>query len=188
MVSSSGSSGNVKKIAKNKLDEPISPNKKALDDWIENGGIVKSFSPYERNPWPDKKLHGGDGNLGLTPEFQAQTGNIFLFEKGSTPGGRILNEGLKSFGYYGKTDGGENSDGDHILEAQLVGSSRANVIKNMWPLAKSENRHGEHLLKTDIEIPGKKNAKEKTLEEASVSSDPNREDRIWVMIKNTRSD
>jgi hypothetical protein len=48
-----------------------------------------------------------------------------------------------AFGYYGRSDNGENSDGDHILKAQLIGKDRGNVIGNMWPLDKVEDRHGE---------------------------------------------
>jgi hypothetical protein len=56
----------------------------------------------------------------------------------------------------------------------------------MWPLDKGENRHGEHLLGTAVEIPGKKNAKEKTLELAANSTDKNKAKDLWVMIKSTK--
>ena len=59
-------------------------------------------------------------------------------------GGRKLNETLKRFGYYGRQSGGEDSDGDHVIEAQLIGDT-ADQIPNMWPLLKFENRHGEAL-------------------------------------------
>jgi hypothetical protein len=84
-------------------------------------------------------------------------GTSFTYEKGATPGGKKINQELKKFGYYGRKDGGENSDGDHVLEAQMIGTSNADRIANMWPLDKTENRHGQRL-ETGAEwwVPGGK--------------------------------
>src|SRR4030095_17009457 len=120
------------------------PTAAALDQWVEQGGKITVYRPFEQTPWPYGASPGGTSALGVAPEFQAQPGTAFNYEKGSTPGGRKLNDQLKKYGYFGRKDGGENSDGDHVLEAQLVGKSAADQIPNMWPLYKTENRHGEN--------------------------------------------
>jgi len=122
----------------------ISGSAKALDDWCGSGGQVHAYRPYNQQDWPYGGAFGGSGQLGLASRFQVQVGNAFTYEKGSTPGGRKLNDALKKFGYYGRQSGGEDSDGDHVIEAQLIGDT-ADQIPNMWPLLKFENRHGEAL-------------------------------------------
>ncbi len=100
------------------LAEPIKPTKAALDDWIARGGKVQEYHPFDSKAWPDGGSYGGSGHLGVAAQFLTQVGSLFKYLKGSTPGGRVLNEALKKFGYYGRKEGGENTDGDHILEAQ----------------------------------------------------------------------
>ena len=112
---------------------------------------------------------------------------MFKYEKGQTPGGKKLNYHLKTFGYFGRADGGENSDGDHILEAQLIGKSRADVIPNMWPLDKTENRHGENMhQKAQAEVL-KPKLKYTKLEDAVDSTNKKKSKVLYIMIKSTRS-
>lgn len=125
--------------------KPIKATKPALDDWVDNGGVVKAYRPFAPQRWPDNGSYGSSAELGVAPKFQAQPGTAFNYEKGATPGGKKINAALKNFGYYGRKQGGENSDGDHVLEAQMIGTSNADQVPNMWPLDKTENRHGERL-------------------------------------------
>ena len=104
----------------------------------------------EAQRWPDNGSYGSSAELGVAPKFQAQPGTAFNYEKGATPGGKKINAALKNFGYYGRKQGGENSDGDHVLEAQMIGTSNADQVPNMWPLDKTENRHGERLLLPEL--------------------------------------
>jgi hypothetical protein len=169
------------------LKAPIKPTLKALRAWIANGGKVRQYHPFQTAPWPDGSTLGGSANLGVEEKFLAQVGTVFKYEKGQTPGGRKLNAALKLFGYYGKKDGGENSDGDHILEAQLIGKDRADVIPNMWPLDKTENRHGENLhqkAKCEVVDPKLPFA---NLEAAVSSTNAKKAKTLYLMIKRTRS-
>ena len=137
--------------------KPIKATKAALEDWVDNGGEVRAFRPFDPQRWPDGDSHGSSATLGVEAKYQAQVGTSFTYEKGATPGGKKINQELKKFGYYGRKDGGENSDGDHVLEAQMIGTSNADRIANMWPLDKTENRHGQRL-ETGAEwwVPGGK--------------------------------
>jgi hypothetical protein len=169
---------------------PISPTVAALDKWVNSGGVITVYSPFTQAGWPYGASHGGSGMLGLAPQFQAQPGTSFDYNKGSTPGGRKLNDVLKKYGYYGRKDGGENSDGDHVLEAQLIGTTAADQIPNMWPLDKTENRHGENLeMNADVSVEGRPTLKFKGLLEASNSTDSKKTKRkngLRVMIKSTK--
>lgn len=169
--------------------KPIQPTKPALDAWVANGGVVKAYRPFEQASWPDGATHASSGTLGVAPQFQAQVGTSFTYEKGSTPGGKKLNAELKKFGYHGRKDGGENSDGDHILEAQLVGRSNADQIPNMWPLDKTENRHGLKLeTAADVEVAGRATLRFKGLLGAVDSKDPRKTKRkggLRLIIKKT---
>ncbi len=165
----------------------INPTVAALDKWVDEGGVITVYRPFEQLPWPYGATQGGSGTLGVAPQFQAQPGTSFGYEKGKTPGGRKLNDALKKYGYYGKKDGGENTDGDHVLEAQLIGKV-ADQIPNMWPLDKTENRHGENLEQSaDAEVAGGK-LKFKGLAAANTSTDPKKTKKptLRVMIKSTK--
>jgi hypothetical protein len=167
----------------------IKPTVAALDDWISKGGVVRAYSPFRPASWPDGGTHGKSSQLGVTPKFLVQVGTSFDYEKGSTPGGKTLNDALKRFGYFGRKAGGENSDGDHILEAQLIGRDNANQIPNMWPLDKTENRHGENLeQKADVMVPGRPTLKFKGLLAAESSKDSKKSKRkggLRLMVKST---
>jgi hypothetical protein len=104
------------------LSAPIEPTKKALKTWVDNGGKVREYRPFQKGKWPDGGAYGGVADLGVEERFLAQAGTLFKYLRGQTPGGRKLNAALKKFGYYGR-EAGENSDGDHILEAQLIGTA-----------------------------------------------------------------
>jgi len=167
----------------------ISPTVRALDDWIANGGVVREYKPFNVATWPDGGTHGGSDKLGVAPRFLTQVGTAFNYEKGTTPGGKKLNEALKKFGFYGRKDGGENSDGDHILEAQLIGRATADQVPNMWPLDKTENRHGQNLeTNADVSVSGRPTFKFKGLLAANTSADAKKSKRkagLRLMIKST---
>jgi hypothetical protein len=165
------------------LTKPIAPTAAALNAWVQRGGRVRTYRAFEPQDWPDSGSRSGAAKLGVQLQFQTQPGTSFQFEAGKTPGGRKLNDALKQFGYYGRKDGGENSDGDHILEAQIIGTDRADRIPNMWPLDKTENRHGERLLATKVKVdldPGVG-----TLEQAVDSRSKKKEPKLWLMIQAT---
>jgi hypothetical protein len=168
------------------LKAPIEPTPKALDAWIANGGTVHEYRPFQIVKWPDRGTHGGVTDLGVEARFLAQAGTLFKYLRGQTPGGRKLNDALKKFGYYGR-EAGENSDGDHILEAQLIGKDRADVIGNMWPLDKKENRHGQNLHQQAKVAVASPPPSFSNLEDAVSSKDPNKADTLYLMIKRTRS-
>ena len=165
----------------------IKPTVAALDKWVAEGGVITVYTPFEQKPWPYGASQGGSGTLGVAPQFQAQPGTAFNYEKGSTPGGRKLNDALKKYGYYGKKDGGENTDGDHVLEAQLI-AKEADQVPNMWPLDKTENRHGQNLEeKADVSVTGRPTLKFKGMLEAATSKDPKKAKKgLRVMIKSTK--
>ena len=161
----------------------------SLNAWIAKGGKVHVYTPFTQKSWPDGATLGSSKQLGVAPQFLAQPGTSFDYKKGETPGGKKLNDALKKFGFYGRKNGGENSDGDHILEAQLIGRDAADQIPNMWPLDKTENRHGENLEnKADVEVSGRPDLKFKGLLAATQSKDKkktNRSKGLRVMIKST---
>ena len=167
----------------------IKPTVAALDQWIEEGGKITVYPPFAQTPWPYGATQGGSGVLGVAPQFQAQPGTAFDYDKGTTPGGRKLNDALKKYGYFGKAQGGENSDGDHVLEAQLIGRASADQVPNMWPLDKTENRHGENLENVAaVSVEKRPDLKFKGLAEASTSKDAKKSKRklLRVMIKSTK--
>lgn len=158
----------------------------ALEQWVKQGGVVREYRPFEQKNWPDNEPHASP-TLGVAPQFLAQPGTMFKYDPGQTPGGRKLNEQLKKFGYYGRSAGGENSDGDHILEAQLIGKDSADVIPNMWPLDKTENRHGENLrTRAEAEVEKPQHISFTNLEDVVKSKDKNKNKQgIYIMIKKT---
>ena len=165
--------------------KPIKTGPAALDAWIAKGGVVRAYTPFSQQPWPDGGNHGSSPHLGVAPKFQSQVGTSFTYEQGRTPGGSKLNDALKRFGYFGRKNGGENSDGDHVLEAQLIGDE-ADQIPNMWPLDKFENRHGEVLeARADCEVPERPDLKFKGLRQAANSKDLKRRKGkgLRIMIK-----
>jgi hypothetical protein len=168
--------------------DPIEPKKSELEQWVNDGGRVREYRPFDKQDWPDHKPHG-EQKLGVDEQFLAQPGTLFRYDPGKTPGGRKLNDQLKKFGYYGKADGGENSDGDHILEAQLIGKKSADVLGNMWPLDKHENRHGQNLrTKAPAEV-GEGELEFSNLEAVMNSTEKHKTKakEIYIMIKRTKS-
>jgi hypothetical protein len=165
----------------------IKPTVTALDNWISKGGVVKAYKPFVQQSWPDGGSYGSSGQIGVAPKFLVQIGTAFDYEKGATPGGRKLNEALKKFGYYGRKSGGETSDGDHILEAQLIGTTNADQVPNMWPLDKTENRHGYNLEKNAVVTVEGRPLKFDGLLEAVKSKDSKKSKRakLRVMVKKT---
>jgi DNA anti-recombination protein RmuC len=165
-----------RKVGKVDLGAPIKAN--GLGAWIAGGGVVKRCVPFDPVDFPS---HGGtapSGKLGIAKQFQVSVGSVFKYEPGDeTPGGRIINKALSYYGYRSKK---QDTDGDHVLETQLIGETRANVIQNLWPLDANQNRHGKALKTTPVEIPGQP----ATTLEAVHSKQTGKE--LWIMIKKTR--
>lgn len=152
---------------------------KGLDAWVTAGGVVTQYQPFTRHAWPGGKTWSGSSELGIEPQFQVSVGSVFKYQPGEgTPGGRLLNAALAKYGYRSKK---QDTDGDHVLETQLIGEKRANVVANLWPLQKSQNRHGEALKGTAVVVPGE--PKITNLKMAHTK----RKKQLWVMIKETKA-
>ncbi len=173
----SGGSPGKAKAGWKPYDAEISPGK--LDAWILLGGRIQRFEPFRQKAWPWKPPEADSATLGIADRFIVQTGSVFKYQPGEgTPGGALLNKSLKHFGYQSRIEG---TDGDHVLETQLIGVTRANTIQNMWPLLQNQNRHGLHLKNTPVENVGDPSLKIKTLDDAR-----KKKKQMWVMIKKTR--
>ena len=162
----------------NAYAKEYSPNK--VDEWISLGGKIERINLNQQENWPWKPPEADSPTFGIASEFRIQIGNTFKYEPGEgTPGGRLLN---KSLSYFGFRTGTEGTDGDHVLETQLIGVKRANTIPNMWPLIKNQNRHGLKLKDTIVGNAGDPALKIDTLDKAWKK----KKKELWVMIKNTK--
>jgi len=154
---------------------------------LENGDIEKIqkiLSSKERAAWGPSKpilryaptapapLPDGEGPIGISPTYQIAVGKIVPYKPGNTEGGGLINRTLRPYGYRA---GKEDNDGDHVVEMQIGGP---NILENLWPLEKGENRSsGAKLAATKVK-PG---TKEMTLEEASKKKGS----QLWLMIVKT---
>jgi hypothetical protein len=100
--------------------------------------------------------------VGLSPQFASLApGKLLKYdEKEGTGGGHKINDLFYDYGYRAKEEG---MDGDHVLERQLGGPD---LIENLWPLDKSENRSSGSLVK---ELPVKYKGKDTTVHKARES-------------------
>jgi hypothetical protein len=111
---------------------------RARRSWEERGLAIERFEPHGKKALPE----GGE-SIGLDPQWQTSPGKkLKLPPPRSTPGGGRINEALAPYGFSPK---GEGLDGDHVTEIQLGGED---VIPNLWPLDKSENRAAGSILRS----------------------------------------
>jgi hypothetical protein len=152
-----------------------------LDTWILQGGRIQRFEPFQQTAWPWKPPEADSAVFGISNQYRVQTGGVFKYEPGEgTPGGGLINKSVRHFGYRSTTEG---TDGDHVLETQLIGVKRANTIPNLWPLLQNQNRHGLQLKNTSVENAGDPSLKIKTLDDAWKKK---KKKELWVIIKKTR--
>ncbi|NUO09037.1 MAG: DUF4157 domain-containing protein [Candidatus Brocadia sp.] len=89
---------------------------------------------YRAARGPNQTIFGGQ--VGLDPAFADLTpGKVLVYaDKAGTGGGSKINNMFRPYGFRAGT---ERMDGDHIVERQLGGPD---IISNLWPLERSENR------------------------------------------------
>jgi hypothetical protein len=153
--------GDIKKIEK-----ILSSKERAA--WGPSKPILR-YAPTPTKPAP---LPDGEGPIGISLTYKITVGKIVPYKLGSTEGGGLINRTLRPYGYRAGT---EDNDGDHVVEMQIGGP---NILENLWPLEKDENRSsGAKLAATRVK-PG---TKEMTLEEASKKKGS----QLWLMIVKT---
>ncbi len=95
-------------------------------------------------PTGSEKTPGNEETLGLGAASQIEVGKKIEFEKKGTRGGGVGK--FKSLiGKYGLTAKDYGWDIDHVVELQIGGQD---VIENLWPLPKGENRSSGSIIKS----------------------------------------
>lgn len=137
--------------------------------WDDAGQPLEAFAPHDR-----KDLPMGGRTIGITGPWQIHVGKTFQFDPKRTMGGGLINRTLAPWGYRARAAG---MDGDHILEMQMGGE---NVVENLWPLDKSENRSSGSILssKTFTKPDGDRISMPELKQEAKSRS-------IWFTITKT---
>ncbi len=107
------------------------------------GHPVKKYTPHRGGTLPDGE------KIGLSPEYRIARGTVVgPLADVSTPGGTLLNDILKKYGF---SPGNEYMDADHVWEIQFGGQD---TLENLWPLDASINRAaGSILSKKQVEHP-----------------------------------
>lgn len=107
------------------------------------GHPVKKYTPHRGGTLPDGE------KIGLSPEYRIAKGTVVgPLADVSTPGGTLLNDVLKKYGF---SPGNEYMDADHVWEIQFGGQD---TLENLWPLDASINRAaGSILSKKSVEHP-----------------------------------
>jgi hypothetical protein len=155
---------------KQALAKQLSP--RARKNWEDRGLAIERFEPHGRKSLPE----GGE-TIGLEPQWQTSVGKkLKIPPPRSTPGGGRINEALSPYGFSPK---GEGLDGDHVVEIQLGGED---VIPNLWPLDKSENRGAGATLKSArFDKPGGG-----TITMVELKQRAEKEESVWLVITSTR--
>ena len=136
-------------------------------NWKREGEKITEYSPTTRKALPD-----GTETIGLDEKYQVAVGKKVEYSPGKTEGGGLINRTLAPYGYRARS---EKMDGDHVVEMQIGGP---NILENLWPLDKGENRSsGAKLAATKV----KPESKEMTLEQAYKKK--GRE--LWLIIVRT---
>jgi Domain of unknown function (DUF4157) len=134
--------------ARKDLAQQLEPTDASARKKWEREGSIQTFTPTGA----PKPLPEGGGPLGVSSTFQTYVGKKFMLPKkppGGTPGGYVINDELRPYGYDGAT---QKTDGDHVLEIQLGGK---NLLENLWPLDKRINQQaGSRLNNAKIPTPG----------------------------------
>ena len=114
--------------------EPIPALSPEMAAWGRSRNIIQ-YPPLSQKALPD-----GGPTIGISPDYQIGVGKKVPYNPGHTKGGGLINSALKPYGYSASDEG---MDGDHIVEMQIGGP---NVLGNLWPLPKGENRSSGALL------------------------------------------
>jgi hypothetical protein len=129
---------------------------------------IKRYAPYGSQALP-----GGGPIIGLSDEYKIEVGKKLLYKPGSTAGGGLINQALAPYGYRARAEG---KDGDHVVEMQIGGP---NIIPNLWPLDKGENRSsGATLAARRLKKP---DGKEISMSDANAK----RKNNLWLIIVKT---
>ena len=100
-----------------------------MKNWKNDGAKIEKYQPHERKALPD-----GGPTIGILSQWQIFVDKKILMEPFRTKGGGKINKALKPYGYRANKQGW---DGDHVTERQIGGKD---VLENLWPLEKGENR------------------------------------------------
>ncbi|HLK48646.1 MAG TPA: DUF4157 domain-containing protein [Bryobacteraceae bacterium] len=130
--------------------KPSDDAKKVL---LEEKPALSKNDEFKKWKGPVRKLSptgsaSVDGDtVGLDPQFASLAPGVVLVysDPGSTGGGHKINDIFKPYGFVPSSRGGEGLDGDHVFERQLGGPD---IIPNLWPLDRSENRSSGSLVKS----------------------------------------
>ena len=151
-------------------------NKSERKQWEKDGFIIEDYKPEQLEALP-----GGGPILGISSEWRTFKGKKFILKPGKTTGGSQINNILKQYGFRpAKENKGKGLDADHIVEMQLGGK---NLIRNLWPLAASENRSSGSLIKS-IDLKSKKNNEKVPISSLKQES---RKRPIWVEIERLKA-
>jgi len=137
--------------------------------WKAQNYLIVKCSPLSKTPLPD-----GGPTIGLDEQYQIGVGKKVPYKPGKTAGGGLINRTLAPYGYRATAEG---MDGDHIVEMQIGGP---NILQNLWPLDKGENRSSGALL-SNAQVT-KPDGKELPLDEANKK----KRGSLWLMIVKTR--
>ena len=136
--------------------------------WQDKGQKFQRYGPYEQKALPD-----GGATVGISDAYKIEVGKKLLYKPGSTAGGGLINQALAPYGYRARAEG---KDGDHIVEMQIGGP---NILPNLWPLDKGENRSsGAALAAKRMKKP---DGKEISMSEANSK----RKNKLWLIISKT---
>lgn len=120
--------------------------KKENAAWKARGNTIHAYQPTT----PNQALPDGGDPIGVEDQYQIAVGKKVEYTPGKTKGGGLINSNLRPYGYRA---GKEQKDGDHVVEMQIGGP---NILPNLWPLEKHENRSsGSKLAATKVSPEGK---------------------------------
>src|SRR5262249_9399224 len=125
------------------------------------------------NPTASKALPGGGASIGISAQYQVEVGKKVQYKAGSTAGGGLINAALKPYGYRAQSEG---KDGDHIVEMQIGGP---NILPNLWPLDKGENRS------SGAALAGKRCKKPDGTEIGIPEANQKKNNSLWLIIVKT---
>ena len=131
---------------------------------------IRRFEPFS-----PQKLDGGE-DIGITGDFALKVGSkVGPMVKANSPGGYLINDCLKKYGFDMHDQSGGELQGDHFWEVQLGGVSKVNKRDNMWPLERSLNgASGNYIKNLKLKEPGGTELK---------VSDLKKENKYWFRIK-----
>ena len=143
----------------------------AEKNWQGRGYRIEAYGPASTKPLPES-----GARIGVTGLHQTAVGTKIKMPKTaqSTPGGELINNELRKYGYDRAL---EHTDGDHVLEIQLGG---INDFGNMWPLESRMNQQaGSRISKQEIPKPDGT-----TIKMSDLKTEASKRD-VWLVIVQT---